>query len=314
MKRILVIGGTGAMGTYLVPLLAKSGYSVTVIANDAVLPADYENVKFIKADMFDIGVVRSIAEENFDAVVDFMIYDTANFAKYIPVYLDHTAQYVYLSSYRVFADLCHPVTENSPQLLDVSTDYDLRYSDDYSIYKAKGERFLRGYNADNWTIIRPAITYSKYRCQLMTLERPQIMGALKAGKPVILAENAMNVQATMTWAGDVAKMIKGLLFNPKALKNDYNVTTSETCTWGEIARYYNDIFGLNFVVGTEEEYLRARAGGDYGIWMKWQLHYDRMFDRIMDNSKILRDTGLQNSDLTSLFDGLSREKNTLMDF
>ena len=44
MKRILVIGGTGAMGTYLVPLLAKSGYSVTVIANDAVLPADYENV------------------------------------------------------------------------------------------------------------------------------------------------------------------------------------------------------------------------------------------------------------------------------
>ena len=164
MKRILVIGGTGAMGTYLVPLLAKSGYSVTVIANDAVLPADYENVKFIKADMFDIGVVRSIAEENFDAVVDFMIYDTANFAKYIPVYLDHTAQYVYLSSYRVFADLCHPVTENSPQLLDVSTDYDLRYSDDYSIYKAKGERFLRGYNADNWTIIRPAITYSKYEC------------------------------------------------------------------------------------------------------------------------------------------------------
>ena len=148
----------------------------------------------------------------------------------------------------------------------------------------------------------------------MTLERPQIMGALKAGKPVILAENAMNVQATMTWAGDVAKMIKGLLFNPKALKNDYNVTTSETRTWGEIARYYNDIFGLNFVVGTEEEYLRARAGGDYGIWMKWQLHYDRMFDRIMDNSKILRDAGLEQKDMTLLYDGLTREKDTLMDF
>ena len=29
MKRILVIGGTGAMGVYLVPLLAKNGYSVT---------------------------------------------------------------------------------------------------------------------------------------------------------------------------------------------------------------------------------------------------------------------------------------------
>lgn len=71
---------------------------------------------------------------------------------------------------------------------------------------------------------------------------------------------------------------------------------------------------MQYVIGTEEEYLRARADGDYGIWMKWQLHYDRMFDRIMDNSKILRDTGLSQKDMTTLYDGLTREKDTLSDF
>ena len=314
MKRILVIGGTGAMGVYLVPLLAKNGYSVTVVANDETMPEDYENVRFIKANMLDMSAVRKFAEEDYDGVVDFMIYNTSNLGKYLPVYLDHTRHYVYLSSYRVFADEQHPVVESSPQLLNASTDYELRYSDDYAIHKAKGECFLRGWKTDNWTIIRPAITYSKYRCQLITLERPQIMGALKANKPVVLAENAMNVQATMTWAGDVALMITRLLFNQKAMRNDYNVTTCETRTWGEIAEYYKDIFGLRYLVGTEEEYLRARAGGDYERWMVWQLHYDRMFNRIMDNSKILRDTGLKQEDFTSLYDGLKREKATLIDF
>lgn len=38
MKKVLVIGGTGAMGTYLVPKLVERGYKVDVIANDEVLP------------------------------------------------------------------------------------------------------------------------------------------------------------------------------------------------------------------------------------------------------------------------------------
>lgn len=34
MKKILVLGGTGAMGTYLVPKLAERGYSVDVVSID----------------------------------------------------------------------------------------------------------------------------------------------------------------------------------------------------------------------------------------------------------------------------------------
>ena len=38
-----------------------------------------------------------------------------------------------------------------------------------------------------------------------------------------------------------------------------------------------------------------------------------MFDRIMDNSKVLKVTGMKQSDLITLYDGLSREKKTILE-
>jgi hypothetical protein len=40
---------------------------------------------------------------------------------------------------------------------------------------------------------------------------------------------------------------------------------------------------------------------------RYQLIYDRLFDRIMDNSKVLEVTGMKQSELTTLYDGLKRE-------
>ena len=41
--------------------------------------------------------------------------------------------------------------------------------------------------------------------------------------------------------------------------------------------------------------------------VRYQLIYDRLFDRIMDNSKVLEVTGMKQSELTTLYDGLKRE-------
>lgn len=312
MKKVLVIGGTGAMGTYLVPKLVERGYKVDVIANDEVLPENKANLTYSRADMYDEKLVRETLKNTYDGVVDFMIYDDTKIARYLPIYLDNTDHYIYFSSYRVFADEEHPIVETSPLGVDVSDDLDYRYANDYGIYKAKGEKLIRGFGRNNWTIVRPAITYSKKRSQLMTLERQHILKYLDAGKPIPLYEGAKNVQGTMSWAGDVAEMLARLLFNPAAIKEDFNVTTSEHHTWDEIAGYYKDIFGLDHIYVGEDEYLTARDGG-VSVWNKWQLRYDRMFDRIMDNSKVLKVTGMKQSDLITLYDGLSREKKTILE-
>ena len=48
MKRILITGATGAMGTYLVPELLNMGYRVDAVSLDDMISSD-PNLKYIKA-------------------------------------------------------------------------------------------------------------------------------------------------------------------------------------------------------------------------------------------------------------------------
>ncbi|MBS1370681.1 MAG: epimerase [Lentisphaeria bacterium] len=298
-KKVLVLGATGAMGQYLVPGLAEMGYTIDAVSLDEA-KSDFPNVNCIRGNAKEREFLWRLLENNYDGIVDFMIYTTAELPC-LPPLTEKTGHYIYLSSYRVYDDREHPVRESSPRLLDSSGDVLLRNSDDYSIYKARGENIIRALPRKNWTIIRPAITYSLMRYQLVTLEAANTVGRAFAGKPVVLPEQARNIQATMSWAGDVSRMIAGLLFNEKAVGEAFTVATAEHHTWGEIADYYKDICRLEAHWVDQEDYLRILAHGP------WQLKYDRLFNRIMDNSKVLAATGMKQSELTPLYDGLSRE-------
>ena len=305
-KKVLVLGATGAMGKYLVPCLADDGYEVDAVSLDEV-SSSRSNVRFIKANAKDHAVLKQLLSSAYDGIVDFMIYPTAELAYYLPQLLDHAGHYIFLSSYRVYDDKEHPVRETSPRLLDTADSIILRNSDDYSVYKARGENMVRTFPKNRWTIIRPAITYSLMRYQLVTLEAPDTVGRAFAGKKAAVPEQARGVRATMSWAGDVAKMIERLLFNEKALGETFSVCTAEHRTWGEIADYYKDICGLESVWVDKEDYIRLLCGDPCYPQFRWQLEFDRLFDRVMDNSKVLAATGMKQEELMPLYDGLERE-------
>ena len=305
--KILILGATGAMGKYLVPLLAESGYHVDAVALEKC-PTPHPEITPIVGNVLEDRDFRTkLLAEPYDAIIDFMIYNTSRAADLLPEMVRNTGHYVFLSSYRVYADVEHPIRETSPRLIDVSPDVLLRNSDDYSIYKARGENILRSFAKRNWTIIRPAITYSLLRYQLVTLEASNTVGRAFAGKAVVLPEQARNVQGTMSWAGDVARMIAGLLFDQRAFGETFTVSTAEHHTWGEIAEYYRDICGLRAVWVDMEDYLRVKVSRPFTIRDRWQLVYDRLFDRIVDNTKILEVTGMKQSELKPLYDGLEYE-------
>lgn len=306
-KRILVIGATGAMGQYLVPELVKRGCLIDAIAAEDKV-SDLPGVRYFKINAHDrIAMMQFYADRIYDGIVDFMIYGSGTLPYALPMHLSKTAHYIYLSSYRVYDGLDIPVTENARRLIDNPALPLLTNSDDYSIAKARGENILRGIGQKNWTIIRPAITYSLMRYQLVTLEAPDTVGRAFAGKKVVLPEQARNVQATMTWAGDVAAMIASLVLDDKTLGETYSVCTAEHRTWAEVADYYKDICDLQAVWVDQEDYNRMRAADPWDCGARWQLMYDRLFDRIMDNSKILAVTGMKQSELKSLYDGLKLE-------
>jgi len=263
----------------------------------------------------DPAFVDEIVKNHYDGVIDFMTYNSISFRNTFHKYCANSGQYIYTSSCRVYANEENPIRESSPQLLDVSNDRDLLFSDDYCMHKARGEDALEASKFDNWTIIRPSTTYSSKRCQLLTLERNKIRPHALSGEPVLLDEAARNIPASLTWGGDVGDMIASLFFNPKALRNDFNVTSSESRTWEEIANYYHELFGLNYewVDGvTYQKFRDPSFDPDKSFAASWQMKYARLYNRVYDNSKILEISGLKQENFHTLYQGLAREHDSIM--
>ncbi len=303
MKKVLVLGATGAMGVYLVPELLKMGYQVDGVSIDDA-HSDNENLRYIKADAQDIGFLSILLKNGYDGIVDFMIYeDKWEFTRYMKLFLENTSHYIFLSSYRVY-DGSDIINENSPRLLESSNDKNLLSINDYPIYKAECENELKVSKYTNYTILRPAITYSKRRFQLTNLEANVFLYRTFENKKVVLPIGAKDVQATLSWAGDVGKMISKLLFNENTYTEVYNVCTSEHMTWGEIADIYKELCGTEAVWVDDEEYLAIRGSNQY---CKNQLVYDREMNRVMDNTKILNTINMKQSELMPIKEGLKME-------
>lgn len=317
-KKVLVLGATGAMGQYLVPYLVEMGYEVDGVSLDAVT-SDNPKLKYIRANTKAEGVLDSLLANNYDCIVDFMVYDRDTFADVADKLLGATDHYVYLSSYRVYANEETPIKETSPLLNDVLSEEEKTLGhNDYCLYKARGEKIVREYGKKNWTIIRPAITYSFGRYQLTTMEAAVVINRAREGKKILLPDAAMDIQATMSWAGDVARMIAAIVCNEKAMGETYTVSTSEHHTWREIAEYYKELLGLDYEIIPAEKFIDLWAGSrspenTNRIHAEWQLYFDRCFTRVIDNSKILELMGESQSDLMPLYDGLKYELGRLTD-
>lgn len=295
------------MGTYLVPELVRMGYKADVVSLDE--RQSENNVTYIKANAMDDEYLKKLLQNGYDAVVDFMIYSIPQFKNRYPLFMENTNHYIFLSSYRVYADNDRIITENSPRLLDVSDDREFlsTLETEYSLYKAAQENVIRESKYTNYTIVRPAITYSKCRFQLVTLEANVLLYRALNHKRVLLPKDALNVKATMSWAGDVGKMLSRLVLNKAAYKEAYTLATAEHITWGEIAQYYQKWAGLEYEAVDTDIYLDCIAAEHQYNSAKYQLLYDRMFNRAVDNSKILKLTGLKQEELMPLEEGLKKE-------
>lgn len=305
MKKIMLLGGSGALGSYLTPELLKMGYKVHVVSLDD-LKSDNENLTYEQANVKDDAWLKDALKENYDAIVDFMIYATKEFEPRCKMLLEGTKHYVFLSSYRVYADAKGVITEDSPRLLDtLEDDPDFLATDDYALAKARQEDIIHASGYKNFTILRPAPTFSTLKYQLISMEANSFINRALEHKTVVLPEPPMHKQATMNWSGDVAKMISRLILNPKAYGETYTVATAEHHTWGEIAEYYKEIIGMEYITTDIDTFLDIFD--KHTDWGRWRLMYDRMYDRVIDNSKILRDTGLTQEDFLPLKESLKIE-------
>ncbi len=295
-QRVLLLGGTGTIGQALAPELLRRGFSVYVTSRSAHRS---DRVVYLTGNAKDDAFLDELLSERFDAIVDFMIYTTEEFRARCEKLLSATQHYVFLSSYRVYGD-SRPLTEESPRLLDSVDDPDYLKTDEYGLAKARQEDILRACGHTNFTIVRPAITYGGDRFQLGTMEANEFLNRALQKRQVIFPQEMLCKQATMTWSGDVGKMLSRLVLNPLSFGETYTAATAEHRSWGEVLALYENLVKLEVRIVPLSVYRSV-------IGRPWQIRYDRMFDRVADNTKILSATGMQQSDLMPLSDGLRIE-------
>lgn len=301
--RILVLGGTGAMGEPLVRMLSERGDEVYVTSRRK--REDKRSVHYIKGDAHDLFFIKQELSKNYDSVVDFMTYSTENFRDRAKIYLNSTGQYVFLSSARVYADSKEPITENSPRLLDVCKDVDYLKTDEYALAKARSENILFESGCKNWTIIRPYITYNTRRLQLGGLELETWLSAALLGRPLVLPKDVGMHQTTMTHGGNVARAMAALIGNDKALGEVFHVMGDDHMKWRDVAEIYKDV--LDGYIGHSVEVYEPETSKVLSnvIGNAIQIKYDRTYDRVFDNTKLLGICG-EGLDFVSMKDGLKQ--------
>ena len=280
--KVLVLGGTGAMGAYLVNLLAEKNWYVDVTTRKNKKSNNHK-IKFLQGDAHNYDFLKSIAV-GYDIIVDFMAYKTPEFRKRFKFFLDVTGQYIFLSTSRVYADSAEPIKETSKRLLDVSMDETFLKTDEYSLTKARQENLLFESSSKNWTIIRPYITYSNERLQLGVYEKEMWLYRVLQGRPIVFSRDIAAKTTTLTWGMDVAGAIAELCGNDRALGQTYQITGSDCISWGEVLKLYQEIIARE--MGRTPDIYLAETAIETGTVQGYAIQYDRLYDRRFDSSKI----------------------------
>lgn len=281
--KILLLGGTGAMGVHLSELL-KQSHEVFITTRKP--QSDRDDVTYLVGNARDDKFLTDLLKVRWDAIIDFMVYRTDELKNRLHILLKNTNHYVFLSSARVFANSSSDLIETAPRLLDVSEDTDYLSTDEYALTKARQENLLINSAYDNWTIVRPYITYGENRLQLGVLEKEEWLYRALKGRTIIFCEEMMEKKTTLTYGFDVSQVIANLIGKPEAKKETYNITASISITWGEVLELYvSEILKATgkkpkVILLPFDEFVRVKPGSRH------QIIYDRFYDRTFDNSKV----------------------------
>lgn len=275
---ILILGGTGAIGSFLVKELAKTNHNIYVTTRKSRESSC--NVKYIQGNAHDLKfVIKILNLHNWDCIIDFMNYTTEEFKQKYLYFLQKSKQFIFISSSRVYADNDSIITENSPTLLEQSSDKKFLKTDDYALAKARQEKLLKNSGFINYTIIRPYMSYYSNRLDLGFYPKELWLKRALKGKKIIFPKDLLNKYTTLTYGEDVAKGIASIIGVQTAQGEIFHITQNTSSTWKEILNIYLSTLKRNGIECTVKFIETDRCYGYINC-------YDRQYNRTFDNSKI----------------------------
>ena len=242
-----------------------------------------EHIRYLKGNGHNDAFLEEVMSSRYDCIVNFLSYNTEAFQLQAKRFLNATAQYVHLSSSRVYAESQCALREDSPRLLDVCRDPAYLATDEYALTKARQEDILTRSGQNNFTIVRPYITYDENRLQLGPLEKETWLRAALDMGLMVLSEDIAACKTTLTYGADVSRGIASLLGKQKALGEAFHITCGHSLTWAKVfSIYQNVLLERGVMVDCMMKPKSHRLAGNG----RWQVLKDRYYNRLFDNTKI----------------------------
>lgn len=241
--KILMIGGTGTISSAITRQLAECGHDLWLLNRGNRKSEVPANVRQVIADINDeTEVLRQIGDEQFDAVCEFIGFVPSQVERDIRLFSGRTRQYVYISSASAYNKPAsnHVITEGTT----LANPY-WQYSRDKI---ACEELLLRKYREEGFpvTIVRPSHTYCE-RGIPVSVHGPkgswQVVKRMLEGKPVIIQGDGSSLW-TLTWNEDFARGFIGLLGNPKAIGEAFQIMSDERLSWNQIYQCVANALGV----------------------------------------------------------------------
>lgn len=282
--KALFIGGTGTISMAITRALAVNpDWELYLLNRGSRMSEIPDGVKVIQADINDEkDVAAKIADLQFDTVCDFIGFVPEQLQRDYRLFNGKTKQFMYISSASAYNKPCrdYRITEGTA----LANPYW-----EYSRNKIKCERFLMDMYEQNGfpvTIVRPSHTYDERSIPLGVHGEKgswQIVKRMMEGKPVIVHGDGTSLW-TMTYNKDFAKGFIGLMANPHAIGEAFQITSDETLTWNQIYQSIANVLGVEFKpVYVPSEFL-AQVGEKYDF--RGSLLGDKANSVVFDNTKI----------------------------
>ncbi len=276
--KVVFIGGSGIISSASTNLALKKGIDLFHLNrgnSSSIRPVPAE-VKQLTADVRDADQASKVLENHFfDTVVDWISFVPEHLENNLKLFAGKAKQYVFISSASAYQTPPEklPVTERTPLENPFW---------EYSRNKIACEDFLRKHAEKygmKFTIIRPSHTYDK---TLLPFDGGYtVLKRMLDGKPVVVLGDGTSIW-TLTHHKDFAVGLVGLLNNPKAMNNYFQITSDEWLTWNQI---YN-IVGNAFGVTPKLVHVPSEIIASYIPEIGDGLLGDKMHSMIFDNSKI----------------------------
>jgi len=277
MKKILVLGGTGIIGTHVCRCALEEGAHVWCLSRRGALPFAHENLKIIKCDVYNTAALNdTFSDLRFDAVLDLLSFNAGQLRGMADLFRKRTSQYLAVSSSTVYkSKMDGLITEDTERI---------NYGWNYSLEKMRMEEVLIKLAVNQpwtYTIIRPYITYSEQRIPAAEFELPDIYERIQTGRSLPIGDEILNTVTTVTHASDLARGIVGLIGNRRAVNTVFNIASDDFHTWKEII----DEIGKN--LGKTPIYASAKIDKvkKYFPCLSGKIE-DRLLTRRFDTKKI----------------------------